>query len=303
MLIDTHTHFYDEWLLPDAEEAVRRAVEAGVGKMIQADIDSHERPSMWEIGNRHPGVIFEMLGLYPGSVAANWKEELEQVFDIAEGQARCSVPAEGVSLAQRHTSPGAAGVFEGAAPPVLMADAPSGASLSYGLDRIVAIGEIGLDYHEGLEYVDEQKEVLRLQLELAAKMDLPVNIHLRDAWEDFFKILADCSHLHLRGNLHCFTASYEIYERANRYGEWSVGIGGVVTFKNASLAKTLERIPLEHILLETDAPYLAPVPFRGSRNESAYLPYVAAKVAEIKGLTTDQIAEITTNNAEKLFNL
>ena len=256
MLIDTHTHFYDEWLLPDAEEAVRRAVEAGVGKMIQADIDSHERPSMWEIGNRHPGVIFEMLGLYPGSVAADWKDELEQVFQIASGE-----------------------------------------------DKIVAIGEIGLDYHEGLEYVEEQKEVLRLQLELAAKMDLPVNIHLRDAWEDFFRILADCSHLHLRGNLHCFTASYEIYERANRYGEWSVGIGGVVTFKNASLAKTLERIPLEHILLETDAPYLAPVPFRGSRNESAYLPYVAAKVAEIKGLTTDQIAEITTNNAEKLFNL
>ena len=117
MLIDTHTHFYDEWLLPDAEEAVRRAVEAGVGKMIQADIDSHERPSMWEIGNRHPGVIFEMLGLYPGSVAADWRDELEQVFDIAEGQARCSVPAEGVSLAQRHTSPGAAGVSKGAAPP------------------------------------------------------------------------------------------------------------------------------------------------------------------------------------------
>ncbi|MBR4741217.1 MAG: TatD family hydrolase, partial [Bacteroidales bacterium] len=113
----------------------------------------------------------------------------------------------------------------------------------------------------------------------------------------------DCSHLHLRGNLHCFTASYEIYERANRYGEFSGGIGGVVTFKNAGLAKTLERIPLERILLETDAPYLAPVPFRGQRNESAYLPYVAAKVAEVKGLTTEQIAEITTNNAKKLFNI
>ena len=305
MLIDTHTHFYDEWLLPDAEAAVQRALEAGVGKMIQADVDSRERPAMWEIGNRHPGVIFEMLGLYPGSVAADWRDELDQVFDIAEGQARCSVPAEGVSLAQRHTSPGAAGVFEGAAPPVLMADAQEGVSSPVGDNKqsIVAIGEIGLDYHEGLEFVEEQKEVLRLQLELAAKMNLPVNIHLRDAWEDFFKVLADCSHLHLRGNLHCFTASWEIYERANRYGEFSVGIGGVVTFKNAGLAKTLERIPLERILLETDAPYLAPVPFRGRRNESAYLPHVAAKVAEIKGLTTDQIAEITTNNAEKLFNI
>ena len=171
------------------------------------------------------------------------------------------------------------------------------------MDRIVAIGEIGLDYHEGLDYVEEQKEVLRLQLELAARMNLPVNIHLRDAWEDLFAILKDCAHLHLRGNLHCFTASYEIYERANRYGEWSVGIGGVVTFKNASLAKTLERIPLERILLETDAPYLAPVPYRGRRNESAYLPLIAQKVADIKGLTTNQIADITTNNAEKLFNI
>ncbi len=254
MLIDTHTHFYDEWLLPDAEAAVQRALDAGVGKMIQADVDSRERPAMWEIGNRHPGVIFEMLGLYPGSVAADWKEELDALD-------------------------------------------------SYKNKGIVAIGEIGLDYHEGLEFVQEQKEVLRLQLELAAKMNLPVNIHLRDAWEDFFKVLADCSHLHLRGNLHCFTASYEIYERANRYGEFSVGIGGVVTFKNASLAKTLERIPLERILLETDAPYLAPVPFRGQRNESAYLPYVAAKVAEVKGLSTEQIADITTNNANNLFSL
>ena len=288
MLIDTHTHFYDEWLLPDAEAAVQRALEAGVGKMIQADVDSRERPAMWEIGNRHPGVIFEMLGLYPGSVAADWRDELDAVYSIA---------SEGM-------------VFPVA---LKMADAPGNTTPSLGENTqtnfdatpqpVVAIGEIGLDYHEGLEYVEEQKEVLRLQLELAAKMNLPVNIHLRDAWEDFFKVLADCAHLHLRGNLHCFTASWEIYERANRYGEFSVGIGGVVTFKNAGLAKTLERIPLERILLETDAPYLAPVPFRGRRNESAYLPHVAAKVAEIKGLTTDQIAEITTNNAEKLFNI
>ncbi|MBR2197363.1 MAG: TatD family hydrolase, partial [Fibrobacter sp.] len=168
---------------------------------------------------------------------------------------------------------------------------------------IVAIGEIGLDYHEGLEFVQEQKEVLRLQLELAAAMNLPVNIHLRDAWEDLLTILADCKHLNLRGNLHCFTSSYEIFERANRYGDFSVGIGGVVTFKNASIAKTLERSPLEKILLETDAPYLAPVPYRGRRNESAYLPYVAAKVAEIKGISVEEVEAITTTNALKLFNI
>ncbi len=255
MFVDTHTHFYDEWLLPDAEAAIQRALEAGVGKMIQADVDSRERPAMWEIGRRHPGVLFQMLGLYPGSVAADWREELDLVYSLS-GERDC-----------------------------------------------VAIGEIGLDYHEGLEFVEQQKEALRLQLELAASLDLPVNIHLRDAWEDFLGILADCKHLNLRGNLHCFTSSYEIYERANKYGDFSVGIGGVVTFKNASIARTLERIPLEKILLETDAPYLAPVPFRGKRNESAYLPYVAAKVAEIKGVSIGDIERITTFNALKLFNI
>ena len=254
MFVDTHTHFYDEWLLPDAEAAIQRALDAGVEKMIQADVDSRERPAMWEIGRRHPGVLFPMLGLYPGSVDANWREELDALEPYKD-------------------------------------------------KGIVAIGEIGLDYHEGLEFVKEQKEVLRLQLEMAARMDLPVNFHLRDAWEDFFTILADCSHLHLRGNLHCFTASYEIYERANKYGDFSVGIGGVVTFKNASLAKTLERIPMEKILLETDAPYLAPAPNRGRRNESAYLPLIAEKVAQVKGLTTQEIAQITTHNAETLFQI
>ena len=254
MFVDTHTHFYDEWLLPDADEAVRRALEAGVNRMIQADVDSHERPAMWEVARRHPGCLFQMLGLYPGSVDADWREELDALEPYKD-------------------------------------------------KGIVAIGEIGLDYHEGLEFVQEQKEVLRLQLELAASMNLPVNIHLRDAWEDLLSILADCKHLNLRGNLHCFTSSYEIFERANKYGDFSVGIGGVVTFKNASIAKTLERIPLEKILLETDAPYLAPVPYRGRRNESSYLPYVAAKVAEIKGISVEEVEEITTSNALKLFNI
>ena len=253
MLVDTHTHFYDEWLLPDAEAAIQRALDAGVGKMIQADVDSTERPRMWEIGLRHPGVLFQMAGLYPGSVTAdNWRDELDQV---------------------------------------------------HGITGVVAIGEIGLDYHEGREYEKEQKEVLRLQLELAAQRNLPVNIHLRDAWEDFLTILKDCKHLDLRGNLHCCSGSYELYQEANRYGDWSVGIGGVITFKNSKLAQTVARIPMEHILLETDAPYLAPVPYRGKRNESSYLPLIAEKVAEVKGISVEKCAEITTKNAETLFNI
>ncbi len=278
MLVDTHTHFYDEWLLPDAEAAIQRALEAGVGKMIQADVDSAERPRMWEIGLRHPGVLFQMLGLYPGSVTAdNWKEELDAVYRIAAGDSLASLGMTGTTPGMTGTTPEMAG--------------------------IVAIGEIGLDYHEGKEFAREQKEVLRLQFELAAKLNLPVNIHLRDAWEDFFAVLEDCRHLHLRGNLHCFSGSFEVYERANRSGDFAVGVGGVLTFKNASLPAVVARIPLEHLLLETDAPYLAPVPYRGKRNESAYLPLIAARLAEVKGLSLKEIETITTDNAIRLFNL
>ena len=264
MFVDTHTHFYDPWLLPDAEPAVWRALDAGVGIMIQADVDSRERPSMWEISRKFPEAIYNMLGLYPGSVAENWKDELEEVFRLAERDSR---------------------------------------NKSENDDCIVAIGEIGLDYHEGKEWAKEQKEALRLQFELAAKMDLPVNIHLRDAWEDFFEVLGDCRHLHLRGDLHCFSGSYEVYQRANQYGDFSVGIGGVITFKNASLPATVARIPMEHILLETDAPYLAPGKLRGQRNESAYLPIIAEKVAEVKGVALEVIEKVTTENAKLLFSI
>ena len=285
MLVDTHTHFYDEWLLPDAEAAIQRALDAGVGKMIQADIDSVERPRMWEIGLRHPGVLFQMAGLYPGSVTTeNWQYELDQVHRIVSGDFS-TPPSAPLEMTED------------------LSFRPSEASGEISYDNIVAIGEIGLDYHEGKEYVKEQKEVLRLQFELAAKLGLPVNIHLRDAWEDFLTILKDCKHLDLRGNLHCFSGSYEVYQEANRYGNWSVGIGGVVTFKNSKLAQTVARIPMEHILLETDAPYLAPVPYRGKRNESSYLPLIAEKVAEVKGISVEECAEITTKNAETLFDI
>lgn len=254
MLVDTHTHFYDEWLLPDAEDAIARALHSGVGKMVQADVDSRERPLLFEINDRHPGVLFPMLGLYPCSVGPDWKEEMDRM-------------------------------------------------LPYRGRGIVAVGEIGLDYHEGKEYADLQKEALRTQLELSSEWNLPVNIHLRDAWEDFFSVLSDCRHLHIRGILHCFTGSYEVYERANRLADFSVGIGGVVTFRNASLPGVVARIPMEKIVLETDAPYISPAPLRGRRNESANLPLIASKVAEIKGLTFDQVAQVTTRNAETIYHI
>ena len=123
----------------------------------------------------------------------------------------------------------------------------------------MAVGEIGLDYHYGADFKEEQKEAFRVQLELAAAWDLPVNIHLREATEDFFAIVGECRHLGLRGNLHAFSGSAETFDRLLRLGgDWYVGIGGVLTFKKASLAETVKRIPLERILLETDAPTSPP---------------------------------------------
>ena len=168
---------------------------------------------------------------------------------------------------------------------------------------IVAVGEIGLDYHYGAEWKEEQKEAFRVQLELAAAWDLPVNIHLREATEDFFAILSDCRHLHLRGNLHAFSGSAETFARLRPLGDWYVGIGGVVTFKKAGIAEAVKSIPLERILLETDAPYLAPTPHRGERNESAYIPLIAAFLAECKGTGLEEVAATTTQNARKLFAL
>lgn len=168
---------------------------------------------------------------------------------------------------------------------------------------IVAVGEIGLDYHYGADFKAEQQEAFRVQLELAAAWNLPVNIHLREATEDFFRIIEDCRHLHLRGNLHAFGGSVETFERLRRYGDWYVGIGGVVTFKKASLAETVKHIPLERILLETDAPYLTPVPHRGERNESAYIPFIADFIARQKGVSPEEVAAVTTANAKTLFAL
>ena len=177
------------------------------------------------------------------------------------------------------------------------------AMLRYRGRKVVALGEIGLDYHYGAEFAAEQREAFRIQMELAAEMDLPVNIHLREATEDFFRIMDDCAHLHVRGSLHAFSGSYETFQRVRKYGDWYVGIGGVVTFKKASLAEAVRHIPLECILLETDSPYLTPVPHRGERNESKYIPLIAAKIAELKGTGVDEVAQVTTGNARRLFNI
>ena len=169
--------------------------------------------------------------------------------------------------------------------------------------RIWAIGEIGMDCYWSREFVKEQEEVFRIQLEMAARLSLPVIIHSRESTELILNVLKDCRHSGLRGVFHAFSGSIETFRELQRLGDWYVGIGGVLTYKKASIAETVREIPMEKILLETDSPYLTPVPFRGKRNESAYVPHIAARLAELTGRTVEETAEITTDNAQKLFGI
>lgn len=169
--------------------------------------------------------------------------------------------------------------------------------------RFAAIGEIGIDKYWSTDYLTQQTKVFAEQLELAATLDLPVIIHLRNSTEDIFKVFSDVRGIPLRGVFHAFSGSYETYKRILTQGDFKIGIGGVSTYKNAGVAATLEKISLDDIVLETDAPWLTPVPFRGKRNESSYLIHIAANIAMIQGIPIETVATITTNNARKLFSL
>ena len=166
----------------------------------------------------------------------------------------------------------------------------------------VAIGEIGIDLYWDKTYLNEQQEAFSFQIRLAIKNDLPIVIHCREAFDEIFEILDKENCDKLRGVFHCFTGTLEQAKRAIDLG-FILGVGGVVTFKNGGIDKFLNQIDLKHIVLETDSPYLAPVPFRGKRNESSYIVYVIDKLSEIYGLSKEEIASVTTKNAEKVFAL
>lgn len=169
--------------------------------------------------------------------------------------------------------------------------------------KIWAIGEIGMDCYWSKEFINEQKEALRVQLEMADRLNLPVIIHSREATGHIIDILKDCRHLNIRGVFHAFSGSMETFRELQRLGDWYIGIGGVLTYKNAAIAGTVKEIPMDRIVLETDSPYLTPVPFRGKRNESSYIPHIASKLSELKSIDIREIESQTTENAIKLFGI
>ena len=166
----------------------------------------------------------------------------------------------------------------------------------------VAIGEIGIDLYWDKFFLKQQQEAFRFQIRLAIKNDLPIVIHCREAFDEIFEILNEENCETLRGVFHCFTGDLDQAKKAISLG-FLLGIGGVVTFKNGGIDKFLNQIDLKHIVLETDSPYLAPVPFRGKRNESSYIIYVLEKLSELYKIPKEEIALVTTNNAKKMFSL
>lgn len=256
MLIDTHTHLYLDEFQPSPSEAVVRAINAGVEKMIFPNVDLSTIEPMKILYNQFPQNTFMAMGLHPTEVSETWECDLDRVYQEF--------------IANK--------------------------------EKYIAIGEIGVDLYWDKTYCKEQLIVLRKQFDWAVEYDLPVIIHCREGLTQILQVLDEMEEKP-RGVFHSFGGTAEDVEQIRRRGDYFFGINGIVTFKNSKLREVLSTIGLDRILLETDAPYLAPVPHRGKRNESAYIVHTAAHIAQSLSVSINQVEAITTENAQKLFSI
>lgn len=252
VLIDTHTHLFSSSFDHDRDEVVARAIAAGIQKMLLPNIDKDSIDAMLALADRYPEHCLPMMGLHPGSVEDDYKEQLalhRAWFDKK---------------------------------------------------KFVAVGEIGIDLYWRQDNLAAQTDAFLTQVGWAQELDLPVVIHSRESTGLLLDLLADRP---VRGVFHCFSGTAEEARSIVDRGMY-VGLGGVLTYKaNSSLREVVKNIPLDHILLETDSPYLAPVPYRGKRNESSYMVAVAETLCTIFGRGMDEIAVTTSRNAQQLFRL
>ena len=255
MFIDTHTHLFSESFNDDRTEIVQKAIEAGIEICLLPNIDVASIQPMKDLVSEFPNNCIPMMGLHPGSVDENWKENLEIIRKD---------------------------LFE---------------------HKYVAVGEIGMDLYWDKTFKSAQREAFAMQVNWAKELNLPIVIHARDAFQEIYEVLDELNDDSLRGVFHCFTGTAEDVEKILSYGGFKLGIGGVLTFKNSKLDEVIRDVALEHLILETDSPYLPPVPFRGKRNESSYLLHIAAKLADVKETRLSIIEEVTTVNAKELFGL
>ena len=253
MIINTHSHIYDEAFDADREEVFKRALEAGVEMLLLPNCDEKTVKPMMEFYEKHHDNVRVMMGLHPEETRNDYKDKLKTIEQFVN-------------------------------------------------DDIIGIGEIGLDFYWDDTFKKEQIEVLTEQLHWAKDLRLPVSIHTRNAFHDMFKVLDHEQDGRLAGVMHCFNGTYDEAKTALSYG-FHLGLGGVITYKNCGVKEFLADIPMDRIVLETDDPYLPPVPYRGQRNEPAYIIKTAEKVAKIYGVTKEEICKITKENAKRLFKL
>ena len=253
-LVDTHTHVYDHQFSLDRNEAMQRALDAGVKMMLLPNVDASTIAPMLELHEQYPDCTRVMMGLQPEEV----KEDYKQVLSTMEKELE-------------------KGIYAG-------------------------VGEVGLDFYWDSTYEKQQLDAFETQLDWSKQLHLPLSIHCRNAFDKMVRILEHKQDGGLRGIMHCFTGTEE---EAKVYLElgFHLGLGGVTTYKNCGVKDYLPNLPLERIVLETDAPYLAPVPCRGKRNEPAFLVHTAQKIADVLQIPVEELAEITTSNSQTLFQV
>lgn len=280
MIIDTHTHIYTEEFDADRADVVSRALAAGVGIMLLPGINASTIAPMLSTCRTWPGICFPLIGLHPEDVREDYADVLMQME-------KDLLPflKEGRNDSQS-ALPGSIHFREG-----VEAGFP-----------FIGIGEIGLDFYWDTTYKAEQLKAFESQLRWAARYHLPVVIHQRAAFDELYALMKTFRAETLSGIFHCFGGTADEAERLLSFPGFMLGIGGALTYKKSTLPDVLRsNVPLDRIVVETDAPYLAPVPFRGRRNEPAYIVEVVRRLADIYDQTPDAVAARTTANALRIF--
>ena len=279
-MIDTHAHLDGEEFNDDREAVMQRAREAGITKILVPAIDLTTSRQILTLCSQHQGFLYPMVGLHPEEVHNDWEEQL--------GAIRQLLPQ--VPLPSTGTSPSAGD------------DCPSSASPQQ--PAIIAIGEGGLDYYWSREFEREQLMAFEEQVKWSVESRLPLMIHCRKAQNEMVSLLKHYKDELPGGVFHCFTGNEHEAEELLQFPQFVLGIGGVLTFKKSHLPEVLPQVvPLDRIVLETDAPYMAPVPMRGKRNESAYVRHVLQRLAEAYDVSEDHLEQVTDQNVRRIFKI
>ncbi|WP_353121753.1 TatD family hydrolase [Dysgonomonas capnocytophagoides] len=255
MIIDTHSHIFDETFSNDIDDVILRAKQAGVAAVLLPNIDTESIKEVNSLAERHKGYCLPMMGLHPTSVTKDWKKDLNIIKE------------------------------------------------QFSKHQYIAVGEIGIDLYWDTSLAEEQKSAFEEQLRWSIEYNLPVSIHCRNAVIESVECIKKVGADKLKGSFHSFGGNSEELQAVLDLKNFYIGINGTVTYKNSTLPTVLQDADLSRIIVETDAPYLPPVPYRGKRNEPSYTSYIVDKLCDIYNTSKDDVESTTSNNAKKLFGI